>query len=117
MLTLQGAPPLNNRFESDYIPTHVTYAFKENVEINRNDDYYLWPADGKTKKVDVLFLNLNAPARMDSVPTDGSEIFVGVAKVAHHAMKALARKFPAFFNEETSKKSRFKGRSQLPLMS
>jgi len=113
----KGAPPLHQRFESDYVPAHITYAFKENVEIFRNDNYYLWPADGKTKKVDVLFLCLNAPAKMDSVPTDGSEVFVGVASAAHHAMKALSKKFPAFFNEENSKKSRFKGRSQLPLMS
>lgn len=112
VLTVQGAPPLHHRFDSDYVPAHVTYAFKENVEIFRNDNYYHWP--GKTKRADVLFLNMNAPAKMDSMPTDGSEIFVGVASVAYHAMTELAQKFPAFFKNKKSP-SRFKGNSQSPL--
>ena len=56
--------------------------------------------DGKTKKVDLLFLIASAPVATASVPESGSEPYAGLAIAMELATNELSKKFPAFFAEE-----------------
>merc|ERR1712127_488769 len=68
----KGNAPQHHRFSEKKIPDHITYAYQKDVEILRNDEFYPFPKDGKTKKIDLLFLI---------------------------AMKSLRERFPSFFVE------------------
>jgi hypothetical protein len=98
-LFFEGDPPQHHRFKDNRIPAHMTYAYKEGVTIARNDDFYSLP-EGKTKKIDLLFVNANAPVELIALPEDGSAQYVGLAKFVELAMEEISREFPAYFVEE-----------------
>ncbi len=56
--------------------------------------------NGRTKKVDILFLIASAPVATGSLPEAGSESYVGLAIAMELAMNELAEKFPSFFVEK-----------------
>ena len=96
---MQGYPPQHRRFEDKKIPNHITYAFKKDATIVRNDDFYQLPK-GKTKNVDLLFVIAHAPVKTASLPEAGSGPYVGLANAMELAVNELSKKFPAFFVEE-----------------
>ena len=96
---MQGHPPQHRHFHDKTIPAHITYAFKKDAEILRNDDFYALPKGGP-KKVDLLFLIANAPVKTGSMPEAGSASYVGLAVAMELAVNELSAKFPAFFAEE-----------------
>ena len=94
---VQGEPPKHHRFDDDpKIPSHVTYAYKEDVVIAKNDAFYTLQ-EGKTKTIDLLFLMANAPVKTASLPLGGSESYIGTAATMEFAMEKLSEKFPKFF--------------------
>ena len=97
--SLQDHPPQHHRFQDKRIPSHVTYAYKQGATIVRNDDFYEM-REGKNKTIDLLFLMANAPVATQSLPKDGSEPYVGLAKAMELATMRLSEKFPAFFGDE-----------------
>ena len=94
---MQGHPPQHHRFAEAKIPNHITYAYKKDVEILRNDEFYPWP--GQTKTMDLLFLMTSAPISTISDPESGSEGYLGMAVGTKLAMESLANMFPSFFAE------------------
>ena len=96
----QGHPPPHQRFKNKKIPAHITYAYKEGVNIVKNDDFYPMPSSG-SKQVDLLFVIANAPVSTVSLPNSGSESYVGLATAMELAMYELFKIYPAFFEEET----------------
>ena len=73
----QGAPPQHHRFNNTEIPRHVTYAYKTNVPIIENDEFYTIPEEG-SKTIDLLFVMANAPVKTASLPSDGVQSCVGI---------------------------------------
>ena len=97
---MQGAPPLQYRFEDPYVPKHITYAYKKSAKIARNDDFY-YLKDGQESEMDVLFLILNAQLETIAHPPNESIGYVGAAVGMEAAIKALRNKFPSFFPDKT----------------
>ena len=97
---LQDNPPQHHRFNDSRIPAHVTYAYKQDARIARNDEFYEMP-EGATKTIDLLFLMANAPVSTVSLPGSGSAPYVGLATAMKLATEELARKFPGFFGQST----------------
>ena len=95
---VQGEPPEHNRFDDPRVPNQITYAYAERAVIVENKDFYALP-QGETKTIDVLFLIANAPVSTVSLPTGGSQPYVGMAVAMQHATEALSKKFPTFFAE------------------
>lgn len=104
---VQGHPPQHHRFDDPNIPAHagipnhITYAYKQDATIARNDDFYVWE-EGGNKQIDLLFLIAGAPVSSISMPSSGSEPYVGAAVGMELAVEALAEKFPSFFNGQKS---------------
>lgn len=96
---MQGAPPQHQRFDTDEIPSHVTYAYKKGAKILRNDNFYPQPPAG-SKEIDLLFVVANAPVGTVSMPNAGSESYVGLAGVMELVVDELSEKFPEFFEAE-----------------
>ena len=100
----QGAPPQHYRFKDPKIPAHISYAYKDNVTIAENDEFYTMPND-KHKTVDLVFLIANAPVKTASLPVAGSESYIGTAVTMELAMKELmseellSEELPWFFSE------------------
>ena len=76
------------------------YAYKKGATIIKNDDFYELP-NGKTKKIDLLFLIASAPVATGALPEAGSGSYVGLALSMELAMNELAKKFPSFFPANT----------------
>ena len=93
---MQGSPPQHHRFDDPKIPAHITYAYKKNVEIVKNDDFYILP-EGEPKKIDLLFVIASAPVQTAALPESGSLSYSGLTLAMELAMKSLSRKFPSFF--------------------
>ena len=98
---VQDNPPRQRRFDNDKIPSHkkipnhVTWAYKKDVTIAENNQFYIVPP-GNTKKVDLLFLIANAPVATGSMPESGSQSYVGTGVNMELAMEALLDMFPSF---------------------
>ena len=95
---MQGDPPQQRHFQDTTIPSHITYAFKKDVKIAKNDDFYQLP-NGKTKSLDVLFLIANAPVSTAALPEGGSESYVGLSIGMQLAMQDLSESYPLFFGQ------------------
>ena len=98
-MCMQDHPPQHRHFKDKKIPAHITYAYKKDARIVRNDDFYKLP-EGETRTVDLLFLIANAPVKTASLPEAGSESYVGLAIAMELAMNELSDEFPSFFVEE-----------------
>merc|ERR1712032_842501 len=85
-----------NRFDDDYVPKHITYAYKKSAKIIRNDEFYVLK-EGQDSEIDVLFLILNAPLATFAHAHEGSLGHAGAAAGMEQAIKALQTKFPSFF--------------------
>ena len=97
---MQGHPPEHQRFKNSKVPAHITYAYKQGVKIVKNDEFYPMPPSG-SKKVDLLFVIANAPVSTVSLPSSGSESYVGLATAMELAMYELFKIYPAFFAQDT----------------
>ena len=97
---MQGDPPQNRHFNDKTIPAHITYAYKKDARIVRNDDFYELP-EGETRTVDLLFLVASAPVKLMPFVGTGSESYAGLAIAMELAMNELSQTFPAFFVEES----------------
>ena len=93
----QGYPPQQHRFPNPKIPNHVTWAYKRNVTIAENKQFYTL-SDGGSKNIDVLFLMANAPVATLSMPEAGSQAYAGMARDMELAMGSLLGMFPSFVN-------------------
>ena len=98
--SIQGHPPKHNRFKDKRIPRHITYAYKKDVTIIKNDDFYQLP-DNETHTIDLLFLMSNAPVSTASFPEAGSESYVGLANAMELAVDELSTMFPEVLRGET----------------
>jgi len=99
-LFFKDNPPRHHRFHDNRIPAHVTYAYKQDARIVRNDEFYEMP-EGANKTIDLLFLMANAPVSTVSLPGSGSAPYVGLATAMKLATEELARRFPGFFGQPT----------------
>ena len=99
--SIQGHPPEHHRFKDTRIPAHITYAYKRDVTIIKNDDFYQLP-DNETHTIDLLFLMSHAPVSTASVPDDGSQSYVGLANSMELAMDELSTMFPEVLQGDTS---------------
>ena len=95
---MQGHPPPHQRFANKKIPAHITYAYKKDATIVKNNDFYRLPQAG-SKRVDLLFVIANAPVKTASLPDAGSESYVGLAGAMELAMYELFDIFPGFFEQ------------------
>ena len=112
--SIQGHPPQHHRFNDTRIPAHITYAYKKNVTIIKNDDFYQLPGD-KTYTIDLLFLMSNAPVSTASFPEAGSQSYVGLANSMELAMDELSTIFPEMLLGETKSSNRYEGLHALTL--
>ena len=97
---VQGHPPQQRHFNDKRIPSHITFAHKERVQIARNDDFYQLP-NGTNKTVDLLFLIASAPVPTAALPEGGSESYAGLSIGMQLAMEELSDTFPRFFGQGT----------------
>ena len=104
---MQEHPPQHRRFKDQRIPDHVTYAYKKDATIVKNEEFYTLPKTG-TKKVGLLFVIANAPVKTASLPEAGSASYVGLAASMELAMNELSTQFPAFFVGEAGPPSQCK---------
>ena len=82
----------------------MTYAYKADVAIVENDEFYTLP-NNKRKTIDIVFLIANAPVKTASLPVAGSESYIGTAVTMELAMKELmseqllSEELPFFFQK------------------
>ena len=50
--------------------------------------------------MDLLFVMANAPVGLMPMPVDGSQAYVGLARIMEHAINELHETFPDFFGAE-----------------
>lgn len=99
---MQGDPPQHHRFNDPRIPSHITYAYKQNAKIIKNDDFYVFPEGQQSKEIDLLFLMANAPVGTLSSPESGSQSYSGLALNMQLSMESLSTQFPNFFQHNVS---------------
>ena len=102
---VQGHPPAHQRFKDKRIPAHVTFAYKKNVTIMKNDDFYQL-ARNEIRTIDLLFLMSNAPVATGSFPEAGSEPYVGLSTAMELAVAELSNIFPEILRPETKSSNR-----------